>query len=130
MIHRLTAWGPAAAWAAVLFFLSAIPDTGLPSLRVNDKLIHVVLYLIWGGTLAWGRLRNRGRPGSIVLLGLGILYAAGDEIHQAFVPGRDPSLGDLGADAVGLILGYGLTIAFLRRAGWGSFTGAGPFPEA
>ena len=32
------------------------------------------------------------------------LYGISDEIHQSFVPGRDPSIGDLFADCAGGLL--------------------------
>ena len=36
---------------------------------------------------------------------LAILYAASDEFHQSFVPGRGPSVIDVGIDAIGAGLG-------------------------
>jgi VanZ family protein len=100
------AWGPAAFWAAVLFFLSELQPgpTSLP-LPVNDKLAHLALYTVLGGTLAWGRRASgRGRP--LLLLSLGVAYGALDEWHQRFVPGRHPSLFDLLADGAGVLLGF------------------------
>ena len=34
-----------------------------------------------------------------------VLYAIGDEIHQAFVPGRTPLVTDVAIDALGGLLG-------------------------
>ena len=36
---------------------------------------------------------------------LTIVYGATDELHQAFVPGRDPSWTDLGFDSLGALIG-------------------------
>jgi VanZ family protein len=43
------------------------------------------------------------------------LYAVTDELHQAFVPGRTPSVGDGVADAAGAALGAFVTLAVGRR---------------
>lgn len=36
---------------------------------------------------------------------IGIVYAATDEIHQIFVPGRGPAVRDVGIDAIGIAIG-------------------------
>ena len=121
MKDRLIAWGPAAAWAGVLFFLSAIPGQDLlPSVFPGeDKVAHVGLYAVLGALLARGAGRRaEDAPRPLVLWAVGFLFAASDEWHQAFVPGRHVSLGDLAADAVGIAVGYWLFTRFLgQRAG-------------
>jgi len=84
-------------------------------------MAHLVLYAVLGATLAWGkRCRPTSSPRPVVLWGVGVLYGVSDEWHQAFTPGRDVSLGDLTADAVGVALGYWLFTLLLdtraRRA--------------
>lgn len=117
MTNRLRVWGPAAVWAAVLFFLSALPDVdGSPLLfQGEDKVVHAGLYAVLGATLAWGRLRSASLPPAWVLMVLGLLYGASDEWHQSFVAGRDPSLGDWTADTVGVLLGYRITSWFVEQ---------------
>jgi len=44
------------------------------------------------------------------------LYALSDEFHQAFVPGRDTSLLDVGCDLVGAGLGLWVHARFKRRS--------------
>lgn len=119
MIRRLSAWGPAAIWAGVLFFLSAVPDMDVPPMffQGEDKVAHLLLYGVLGGTLAWGRFRSGGPGQRWLVPALGLLYAVSDEWHQSWVPGRDPSLGDLAADTLGLLLGYWMFSSFsMRRA--------------
>ena len=41
----------------------------------------------------------------IISLGVGILYAISDEIHQSFVPGRGASIRDVCIDTSGVIMG-------------------------
>ena len=36
---------------------------------------------------------------------VGVLYAASDEFHQSFVPGRSPSIVDVGIDSLGVLTG-------------------------
>lgn len=115
MTRFLMAWGPAALWAAVLFLLSELPpDVGGGGFPINDKVIHVGLYAVLGGTLAWAGFRT-GRGGMFVFTLLGVSYGALDEWHQSFVPGRDPSVGDLVADAVGIFAGF-LLLRFVLKA--------------
>lgn len=113
--------GPAALWAAVLFYLSSLRfDQGQPTLPLNDKVVHGILYTVLGGALAWARwmLAARGHAGFILA---GLAYGVSDEIHQYFVPSRTPSVLDWTADAAGVAVGYLLVTAFLRGRG-----GAGP----
>ena len=54
MTQLLISWTPAALWAGALFFLSAqsyLP--GGPTFPINDKVVHLGLYVILGATLAW-----------------------------------------------------------------------------
>lgn len=122
MKNRVRVWGPAAGWAAVLFLLSAVPGSDVgPTVPHLDKVAHFGLYAVLGGTLGWVRVRRMPRLPHLLLLALGLLYALSDEFHQAFVPGRDPDALDLVADALGVLMGYGL---FLRW--WGRAQGENP----
>jgi hypothetical protein len=101
----LSAWLPVVAWAGLIFTLSSIPDlgTGLGGWDlVLRKLAHGAEYAVLGVLL----LRAIGRPGTA--FALATLYAATDEIHQAFVPGRQASPLDLAVDAAGAAVGIAL----------------------
>ena len=120
----LLAWGPSVLWAGGLVLLSAWSDpprlpAAIPHL---DKVVHLGLYAVLGATLAWGRHRWAG-PATWILLGAGVAFGATDELHQAFVPRREPSGADLVADTAGLVLGYAGTRALLSRLGPGSVPG-------
>ena len=41
----------------------------------------------------------------IISMLVGVLYAASDEFHQSFVPGRGPSIADVGIDSLGVLTG-------------------------
>ncbi len=120
MSRKAIAWGPVILWALGLFLLSEIqgtPDAFQPFLAISDKVVHFVLYLALGGLLARARWvgGTEGWHGAFLLVGL--LYAAIDEWHQSFVPGRTPEPADWLADAAGVAVGYVfLTVARSRRA--------------
>jgi hypothetical protein len=61
--------------------------------------------------------RDAARPArrALAALGLGLSLAAADEAAQALV-GRDPQLADWLLDATGLLAGYAIAAALLRRA--------------
>jgi VanZ family protein len=117
MKKTLISWAPTILWGTVLFVLSA--QSHLPSglsFPFDDKVAHLLLYLVLGGTLAWAG-RDSTRPSAhVALILLGILFALTDEWHQSFVPHRDPSPGDFLADSLGLIVGFVLARKAIRRA--------------
>ena len=98
-------WLPVFVWAAVIFTFSSVPDlgTGLGGWDlVLRKLAHAAEYAILGALLV--RATGRAWPA----FGLGVLYAASDEIHQTFVSGRYGSPVDVAIDAVGVAVGIAL----------------------
>ena len=102
-------WAPVVAWAAVIFAVSSIPSLST-ELGVWDlvlrKLAHIVEYAVLGFLLA------RAVP-ELPALGLGVLYAASDELHQSFVDGRRGAPEDVAVDAVGVLVGV---LVFRRLA--------------
>lgn len=95
----------ALAWMALIFWLSSLPDIPGPELfSAQDKGGHFVVYGILGffitrslGTWA----RGLGWRVVIVVTIAVAAYGATDELHQMFVPGRNPSLFDLLFDTAG-----------------------------
>lgn len=81
------------------------------------KLGHVteyaVLSILWARALAGpGRSwQARHIAGS---LAIGILWAMGDEGHQALVPSRTASVLDVGIDTIGTALGVALRLVTLQ----------------
>jgi len=93
-------------WALLIFVLSSIPSLKTPDLgfHAQDKLAHAAEY----GILGWlvfrsFRLFTTGLKRTVFLVLLaGTAYAAVDEFHQLFVPGRHADLLDFVADALGV----------------------------
>lgn len=118
--ERWRAWWPATVVALGIFVASSIPGRHMPPSRIPhlDKIQHGLGYALLGATCARGlALSGVGGPVKVAMGGaaLAALYGASDEVHQHFVPGRSPDLLDLGADALGALMGVGLR-AFVMRA--------------
>jgi VanZ family protein len=100
--RALTLWLPVVLWAALIFTLSSIPDlsTGLGGWDlVLRKAAHAGEFAVLGFLL----LRALGRE--LPAFAAGIAYAATDELHQTFVPGREGAVLDVLVDAVGVAVG-------------------------
>ena len=71
------------------------------------KCAHMTEYAILGFFLVGARYDGREKCGRVVgrSLGIAALYAATDEIHQYFVPGRACMFTDVCIDSVGALLG-------------------------
>lgn len=106
MTRAILAWLPAALWAALLFAVSSRPTLPVDLHSGIDKGVHFLAYLVLGVLLARGRRRTGGA--AFWPPALGLLYALSDEVHQGFVPGRSPELGDWIADALGVLAGGAL----------------------
>lgn len=78
------------------------------------KAGHFIEFFTLGFLLCWHlSLTRRQRPWLWALL-LGIAYAATDELHQLFVPGRSAAVLDVGRDALGVLAGTAV-LMLLRR---------------
>jgi VanZ family protein len=109
-------------WAGVIFLASssANPFPFVPrSFLTQDKLIHAAIYALLGAFIRSALDGTRLPPRTALLLAVSLaaVYGVTDELHQAFVPGRDTSAGDLVADALGACLGAWAASVILRRSG-------------
>ena len=92
---------------AVIFYLSNQQGDSfsLPDIANIDKLLHCLLYTALGlaAFFALPRRWRQSHPflasGAVVLFCL--CYGLTDEFHQSFIPGRDSSMADVGADTLG-----------------------------
>lgn len=139
----LVSWTVVILWMAFIFALSAQPreqsnrlSTGItekiiyavekvvPDVETDiERLNHVVrknahffAYLVLG-LLVTNGLRVSGMTGPklyVWALFICILYAAGDEIHQLFVPGRGGQLRDVVLDTAGGAVGI-LVYRWLKK---------------
>jgi hypothetical protein len=108
-------------WGLLLLLYAAL-ITGISHVELSsgsgmlfpgaDKIFHGVEFALFGW-LAWMTCRRRVLPALL----LSAAFAGLDELHQAFVPGRDACLLDALADVGGALLA--LLIASKGRALWG-----------
>ena len=108
---RILRWLPAAAQAALIFALSALPDLRLADEPLLDFILHkaghLAVYAILAALVAWaldlpGAVRSRVWTLAVVAC---LVYAATDELHQGFVAGRHPTPVDVAIDMFGALLG-------------------------
>ena len=133
-LRQLLAWGPALLLSGLVWLLSSMPDLRPPGpyFPHRDKVFHALQFGLMGylyaraAVLTWSH-----RPRRALLFGFAVTAAMGllDELHQAFVPGRDGDPLDWLADVLGAAAGgwlYGkLGRAWRRRLG-GSGSAAPP----
>ena len=84
--------------------------------KVIRKLAHFSIYTVVGILLMSFISTYKLKEGIriIVSLVIGIIYAASDEIHQSFVPGRSPQITDVMIDTMGVLLGILLVMLCLN----------------
>lgn len=101
-----------------IWWLSSSPDTpGPPLVHPLDWMAHFTAYF----ALAYALGRATGRRDVALLIA--VWWGALDEVHQAFVPGRDAGIVDWLFDLAGAWLGS-------RRAARRSGTGRGGEEDA
>ena len=105
----LLLWGPVLGQMALIFYFSAQPSGSsvLEQFPVSAPVGHLGGYFLLGlflyrainrGSFAW-KLRT-----AFFTMACGVIYAASDEFHQLFVPGREATLTDIGFDALGILI--------------------------
>lgn len=107
ILNKLPKWLPALAMMAFIFLFSNTPSSELPNFNAADFIIKKSAHMLGYALLALSYLHafnGDTRKWKLVWL-LAIFYAATDEFHQSFVPGRGPSVIDVGIDAIGAFLG-------------------------
>jgi VanZ family protein len=136
---RKRPWVLALVWVAAIMVVSSLPSPaiGPPLFPGCDKIAHFIEYFILGAALSyWGRARAdaaarhpygdgsmleaAGRPArmsvrdTVVVWSAWLGFAALDEFHQRFIPGREMSFWDFAADAAGLAAGYFIWARVMR----------------
>jgi hypothetical protein len=98
-------WLPALILMLAIFFLSAQPGYDLPFFLNWDYAIKKTAHMVGYGLLGLSYLHMLGGRSYASAWALALLYAATDEFHQSFVPGRSSSVFDvLVFDNLGAIL--------------------------
>lgn len=113
---------PALGWALIIFIGSSIPARYFPSHTIfqYDKLIHIVLFMIFGilvyrmlepysgrNSYSWARI--------FFSISVVVLYGVMDEFHQGYVPGRSVDVWDAAADTFGGVLSAIIVYIFYHK---------------
>jgi VanZ family protein len=107
VVARLAStWLPPLLWMAVIFAFSALHGGGhLPAAEVAlRKLAHVTEYFVLTALLLRALGRSRVASPVPVAIAAALAYAASDEWHQSFVPGRTATPRDVAIDGIGIAL--------------------------
>lgn len=116
-------WAPVTVWMVLVFVGSSFSSRPGPQLTpyspedlIVSKSPHVVEYMILAFLLIRAQ-KAAARPITrrvyLIAFIVATLYAALDEFHQSFVPGRTASVWDVTVDSVGAAVA--VTIACLTR---------------
>ncbi len=125
-------WAAVAACMGVIFYLSHQPseESAELSMSVMNGVFSVFAWLaqVLGHdafrTIAHGLeycglaallfhafLQTTGKPKPFACFAVAVIYAASDEIHQIFIPGRAFQISDIAVDATGAAAGIAACIA-------------------
>jgi VanZ family protein len=106
-LRFILSWGPALILMTIIFLLSSTPSNAIVNFGSYDFLFKKGAHMAGYGMLALAFLRGLGyqrKNHILIVLLLVFLYAASDELHQSFVPGRNASSVDVLIDVVGAAL--------------------------
>jgi len=94
-------------WMCFIFYISHQSSVSVPSVIAipgQDKIFHFLVYAILGffvvgsfSSFVKGISVREAQWAFLIIF----CYAVSDEFHQSFIPGRDPSAGDILADCLG-----------------------------
>lgn len=104
---------PMLLFMVIIFTFSSFSKVKAPEIGVHfqDKLYHFIAYTFFGFVVARSFYYQRYSMYihiNYMIWGIlfGSFYALSDEVHQYFVPGREMSMGDFIADALGVVFGF------------------------
>ena len=84
--------------------------------KIIRKIAHFSIYALVGfllmGLVSTFKLKEKTRI--LISLILGVLYAASDEIHQLFSPGRSAQITDVYIDTLGILVGIFVILLFIK----------------
>lgn len=96
-MNKIPRWLPAILLMTAIFLFSSTPSSELPDYGFWDTLVkkggHVIGYALLALSY-WYWMRFDPKKGWLAWM-LAVLYAATDEFHQSFTPGRHASFEDV-----------------------------------
>ncbi|MCK9252282.1 MAG: VanZ family protein [Clostridiales bacterium] len=146
-IRTILAWTSVVIWMAVIFMFSnqSADDSSQLSTSLTETLVrlldsqasdavvqqaesivrtvaHGLVFFVLGLLLSWSfsEMATPELLNALLSFIIGALYAASDELHQSFVPGRASQWSDFLVDLAGIVLAIliyqvVMTLRFLRQ---------------
>ena len=116
-------WVAVALWLALQVTLTSLPGKAIPIGLPHplDWAGHFCLYCGLGALVARAAALGGWSLRRLVWMGVALsAWAALDELHQLFIPGRDAEVGDWAADTLGASLGLflGIRVMTSKVARW------------
>lgn len=142
--NKWLSWGFVVVWMGVIFYFSAqqgsesgalsgsivgslikLGQALFPSISLDTDTVHFIIrkgahftvYFILGLLVANALSTSfeMGRKHFFLTIGICCLYAISDEVHQAFVPSRGPSVWDVLLDTTGSTVATGIYTWMKRK---------------
>lgn len=110
-------WAPSVAWGTLILIATSLPGSTLPAgpqIPGIDKLVHASLYGVLAFLVGQAMSTHAMRALLMATLAIGI-FAAADEWHQRWIPGRGADPMDWLADLAGATIGFLLSRTALAR---------------
>lgn len=100
-------WIFTVTYMGIIFYVSSLQRIDIPGIQeISDKLLHLCGYFILAFMVYLSFVKSGVKKYVFILAFLiAVLYGIIDEFHQALVPGRDATIGDVIADSLGALLG-------------------------
>ncbi len=117
---------PVVIWAVIILVVSSLPHPYItkPSWTKYDKAAHFIEYAVFGFPLARALWHENNKNVTLFIVSLSLLiagaFAALDEIHQKYIPGRIGSLGDFIANISGIVIAH---LVYFRYYFWNKIKG-------
>ena len=110
---------PLGLYWLVLLTLTSLPGPDLPDVNISDKIEHLLAFWVLAILLKltlwvqnkYRKLKEHSSVFTLIIIGV---YAALDEIHQLFIPGRDCDILDWFSDMSGALIAV-LIISFVIK---------------
>lgn len=116
--RRKVLYTPLVLYWLLLLLLTSLPAESLPSVKLSDKIEHFLAFFGLGFLLNLAFYFEERYPiinkySALFTFIAGVLYAAFDELHQSFIPGRNCDIIDVVADVIGLFIGICIINLFI-----------------
>ncbi len=107
----------------ILFIATTLPGKDLPKTGIGDKTEHFTAYGILSVLLSLSMMFQDKyflikKHFALAALTVISVYAALDELHQLFIPGRSCDILDWSADFIGASIGILIVTFFFKKIGY------------